>query len=378
MNFDDIRPYIEPEIPAAMERIAHSGAFPMLASYVFPDEPLEDVRQRIASHRTTAEFQRQTMHCVNDRIIANSITDFSCSGLERLHPAQPYLFISNHRDIMLDASLLQNALVDAGFDTTEITFGANLMMSPVVIDIGRANKMFRVERPGAGVREFYRCSRRLSDYIRHTITEKRQSVWIAQRNGRTKNGWDATDQGLVKMLCLSQSDDKVAAMAGLHVVPIAISYEWEPCDVLKTLELYQSRFAPYVKKPGEDLNSILTGIMQQKGQVHIEVCEPLTYEELAALEPLTANAFHQAVGRLIDSRITRGYRLCPTNYIAHDLRYGSARHRHLYTDAQRADFLDRLRQLDRYDTCDVDQLKEIFTTIYANPVDRKAGKPGGN
>lgn len=370
--FDDIRPYYEEEVPAAMRRIAESGSFPLLASYVYPDLPLEEARQRIAGYTTVHDFQTETMSAVNARVIARSMTAFSCDGLDRLSPEKSYLYVSNHRDIMLDASLLQYTLDKHGFDTTEITFGANLMMNQLVIDIGRCNKMFRVERPGGSLRDFYRSSLHLSDYIRHVITEKRQSVWIAQRNGRTKDGNDTTDQGIIKMFCMSGADDKIRALDELHIVPMSISYEWEPCDVLKTLELYESQFARYTKKPGEDLNSILTGIVQPKGRVHIQLCDPIRTEELRALEGLTSNEYHKAVARLIDSRIRAAYRLYPNNYVAYDMRYGTTRFRDRYTEEEREAFTARLARLDRYDTCDVERLADIFLGIYANPVKNKA------
>ena len=369
LKFDDIRPYYEEEIPAAMHRIAHSTSFPLLASYVYPDEPLDEVRRRICSYTTVRDFQAETMATVNRRIIEQSISEFSCSGIGRLSPDRQYLYVSNHRDIMLDSSLLQYALLGAGFDTTEITFGANLMMNELIVDIGKSNKMFRVERPGGNIREFYRASLHLSEYIRFAIREKHQSVWIAQRNGRTKDGNDRTDQGMVKMLCMSEPTDKVRALTALGIVPVSISYEWETCDVLKALERYASQFAPYVKKPGEDLNSILTGIVQPKGRVHIEVCEPIQEAELCRLEGLTSNEYHRAVARLIDSRIRGAYRLWPNNYIAHDMRYGSSRHSGHYTEGQRAAFGRRLAELERYDSCDIGQLKDFFLAIYANPVD---------
>lgn len=369
--FDDIRPYNAEEFPAAMQRIANSPSFPILAAYVYPDEPLDVVRNRIAGYRTVAEFQSETMSTVNRRVIEDSITQFSCNGLERLDSRQHYLYVSNHRDIMLDSSLLQYFLDSNGFDTTEITFGANLMMNQLVIDIGKCNKMFKVERPGGNIKDFYRCSRHLSDYIRYVITQKGQSVWIAQRNGRTKDGNDATDQGIVKMFGMSCPDDKIMAIDQLHIVPVSISYEWEPCDILKTLELYESQFAKYTKKPGEDLNSILTGIVQQKGRVHIELCRQLEHGELAALDGLTNNEYHKAVARLIDSRINAAYRLYPNNYIAYDLRYGTAKFQSHYTAEQRQTFLQHVGKLERYDTCDVEKLVDIFLGIYSNPVANK-------
>lgn len=369
--FDDIRPYYEEEIPAAMRRIADSRSFPILASYVYPDEPIDVVRERIAAYRTIRDFQSETMALVNERVIENSITQYTCSGLERLSKDKSYLYVSNHRDIMLDSSLLQYSLVKNGFDTTEITFGANLMMNELVIDIGKSNKMFKVERPGGSIKDFYRSSKHLSDYIRHTIIDKHQSVWIAQRNGRTKDGNDTTDQGIIKMFCMSEANDKIKALADLNIVPISISYEWESCDVLKTLELYETQFAKYTKKPGEDLNSILTGIVQPKGRVHIEVCEPIIHAELQALDGLTNNEYHKAVAHLIDSRIRPAYRLYPNNYIAYDLRYGTKKYEDRYSSNEKAEFVRHIDAFTRYDTCNVDQLIDIYLGIYANPVVNK-------
>lgn len=371
-EFDDIRPYYDSEIPAAMHRIAESTSFPLLASYVYPGQPLEEVQQRIANYPDTKSFQHETMSLVNEQIVQHSITSFSCKGLERLSPQDQYLYVSNHRDIMLDASLLEYWLDKNGFDTTEITFGANLMVNQLVVDIGKSNKMFRVERPGGSIREFYEKSRHLSRYIRHAIAEKKQSVWIAQRNGRTKNGMDLTDQGIIKMFCMSEPMDKLRAIADLHIVPVSVSYEWEPCDVLKTLELYESQFTKYTKKPGEDLNSIITGITQQKGRVHFEICEPITAAELDCFSDMTNHDYHQAVARLIDKRIVSAYRLFPNNYIAYDLRYGSSRFGDRYTQEEKDRFIGHLSGLDRYDTCDVEQLTDIFLGIYANPIVNKA------
>ena len=370
-KFDDIRPYNEEEFPEAMQRIANSSSFPILASFVYPGEPLEEVRQRIANYKNVYEFQSQTMFRVNERVIEESISEFTCSGIERLSPDKNYLYVSTHRDLMLDASLLQYFLLTKDFDTTEITFGANLMSSQLVIDIGKCNKMFKVERPGGSIKDFYRSSLHLSEYIRYAIQEKHQSVWIAQRNGRTKDGIDATDQGIIKMFCMSRPDDKIQALSELNIVPVAVSYEWESCDILKAIELYQSQYTKYIKKPGEDLNSILTGLLQRKGRVHFELCEPITEEELMQYDYLTNNEYHKAVAQLIDSRINPAYRLWPNNYIAHDLRYGSKAFQSFYTKEQREAFLRRLGHLDKYDDCDLDQLKDIYLSIYSNPVERR-------
>jgi 1-acyl-sn-glycerol-3-phosphate acyltransferase len=369
--FDDIRPYYEDEIPAAMKRIAASSSFPLLSSYVYPDEAVKDVRERVAGFKTVREFQQETMSLMNKRVIDLTISDFSCTGLERLSKDKSYLYVSNHRDIVLDSSLLQYFLNANGYDTTEITFGANLMMNQLVVDIGKSNKMFKVERPGGNIKEFYKGSKHLSEYIRYVIKEKKQSVWIAQRNGRTKDGNDSTDQGIIKMFCLSEPEDKIKALADLHIVPVSISYEWESCDILKALELYESQYTKYTKKPGEDLNSILTGIIQYKGQVHIEICQPISKADLSSLESLTKNEYHKAVASLIGSRIHTAYRLYPNNYIAHDIRYGNTRYQDMYTVEQRLAFEHHLSKLDKYDTCDMEQLRDIFLGIYSNPVDNK-------
>lgn len=370
-QFDDIRPYYDEEIHDAMQRVANCEFFPLLASFVYPNKPIEEVKDKIMSFTTIREFQHDTMRKVNEQIIKRSITDFTCTGLENLDPHRHYLFVSNHRDIMLDASLLQYYFVINGFETTEITFGANLMMNSTVIDVGKSNKMFRVERPGGDLKDFYKASLHLSEYIRYTIKEKGESVWIAQRNGRTKDGNDATDQGIIKMFCMSEPKDKIRALAELNIVPVAVSYEWESCDILKALELYESQYTKYTKKPGEDLNSILTGILQPKGRVHFELCEPLSVAELSAFENQTNNEYHKSVAQLIDSRINTAYRLYPNNYIAHDLLYGNTKYKSMYSDDQYQAFINHLSELERYDTCDLDKLKEIFIGIYSNPIDKK-------
>lgn len=367
-KFDDIRPYCEEEIPAAMHRIADSGIFPMVASFVFPGKDVEELRAMVRSFTTTDEFQKIVMYKAHEEIIRNSTQGITVTGLERLDKDKPYLFVSNHRDIVLDASLLQKALVDYGMETSEITFGANLMTSQLVVDIGKSNKMFRVER-GGNPREFYLSSVHLSEYIRHAVTEKRQSVWIAQRNGRTKDGNDQTDQGVIKMFGLSRPDDKIESLVELNIVPVAVSYEWEPCDILKVLELYESSKRAYTKKPGEDLNSIITGIMAPKGHVHFTVCEPVGREELLRYDGLTSSAFNREVAALIDRRIHAGYHLYPNNWIAHDIRYGQNLHSDRYTPQQKAAFREHLAKLMKYDSYELETLRDLLLAIYSNPVD---------
>ena len=354
-QFDDIRPYEDSEIPAAMQRIVDSDFFGLLCTYVYPGYNPADIKKMMLSFRTIRDFQLEVMRCVNEQVIARSTTAFTYSGVD---------------DIMLDACLLQYILYMNGRETSEITFGANLMSSPLVIDIGKANKMFRVER-GGNMKDFYLSSKHLSDYIRYVLTEKGQSLWIAQRNGRTKDGKDQTDQGIIKMFCMSEPTDKIKALADLHIIPVAVSYEWESCDILKALELYESRSRKYIKKPGEDLNSILTGIAQPKGRVNITFCPEVTETDLRQFEQCTNNEYHRLVAQLLDERIVSAYQLTPNNYIARDMRYGQQLYRDHYTDEERDAFMAYMEKLNEFDIAELDVLKDIFLGIYSNPIDAK-------
>ena len=374
-DFDDIRPFYDSEIPAAMQRIADSPHFPLLARYVYPGQDIEKVRALMRQFTNVYDFQHEVMRCVNEQVVARSTTSFTFDGIDVLDPEKRYLFVSNHRDIMLDACLLQYALWQCGHETTEITFGANLMSSPLVIDIGKSNKMFRVERGGTP-REFYRSSLHLSEYIRYCITEKHQSVWIAQRNGRTKDGIDQTDQGIIKMFGMSRPKQPVEALAELNIVPVSISYEWESCDLLKARELYLSRETKYVKQPGEDLNSILTGVMQPKGAVHITCCPVITADDLRPLAEGggVESDYNRAVAHLLDQRIISAYHLTPNNYIAYDLLHLTSTYADRYTPAQRDAFLahtERLREMHIDDIETLNALRNILWSIYANPVEQK-------
>jgi Acyltransferase. len=367
-KFDDIRPYNPEEIPAAMQRIADSEHFGLLSQYIFPKKKTEEMREMVRNIRTTEEFQAKVMYFVNQQFVARSMKKLTYSGIERLDPKKNYLFVSNHRDIMLDSSLLQYILHINGFRTSEITFGSNLMNPQLVVDIGRANKMFKVIR-SSNIRDFLKNSMHLSEYIRYTITEKGESIWIAQRNGRTKDGFDATDQGIIKMFCMSKTSNLTESINELNIVPLAISYQIEPCDYLKTRELYLSRSGEkYVKQPGEDLKSILTGITQQKGNVHISFCEPLTKEELE-FEHKTPNEFHKNVATLIDKRIYKNYKLFNNNYIAYDVLTGEDIYTKHYTKKERKTFVAHCDNMLKEVEGNKIVLMTILLGIYAFPVD---------
>jgi hypothetical protein len=214
----------------------------------------------------------------------------------------------------------------------------------------------------------------LSEDIRYALTGKRESVWIAQRNGRTKDGIDATDQALMKMLGMSRPDNPMQALLELHIVPVSVSYQREPCDVLKAQEVYHLQHTgSYTKKHGEDLHSILTGIRQPKGEVHIHVDSPLSEGDLLPFAALPGNKLNRQVAQLLDSRIRWGYRLTCNNYIAHDLRSHSNRHVEHYTKEEKERFLQHYNTAiaTAVDVNDKSAFGNIFLGIYAKPVDGK-------
>ena len=354
--FDDIRPYSDAEIPAAMQRIVSYPEFRPVCAFLFPDKPFETVAQAVTSCRTVDEFQHRFMVPVVGSVMEKTTDGVTVEGMEGLDPEQRYLFVSNHRDITLDATFFQILLDRAGLRTSEITFGANLMQGGLVVDFGKSNKMFKVERPTtvSSPRAFLQSSVRLSEYIRWTILEKKESIWIAQRNGRTKDGVDATDQGIIKMFSLAGD------IADLHIVPVAVSYEWEPCDVLKAAELTAlTRDGHYEKKPGEDIRSILTGITQPKGRVHFTVCQPVKADELAPWNMLPVNAFCRETAALIDRRIRAGYRIWPNNRVAFDLLNGTALGG--YSPQEKAAFEAHIATVP-------EALRPVLLHIYAGPL----------
>jgi hypothetical protein len=354
-----------------MKRIAQNEYFEQMAAFVFPERDVEDVRRMISAISSTYEFQSKVMSVLNEQIIKNSVRHFTYDGLQYLDPAKGYLFVSNHRDIMLDSALLQQIFHKNGWRTTEITFGSNLMISQLIIDVGKSNKMFTVVR-GANMKDFYRHSLHLSEYIRHTITQERESVWIAQRSGRTKDGNDATDQGIIKMFSMSGAADVIPSIDELNIVPMAVSYQIEPCDLFKTKELYHKKLTgKYEKQQGEDFTSIMSGIMSPKGDVNISICEPLRREELIFPDMKTPNEFFKNVAGLIDRRIFASYKLSCYNYIAHDLRSGSDTYAAHYTATEKETFMQHYREALNMPLENKDLVSSIFLGIYANPVDKK-------
>lgn len=349
-----------------MRRLVQCPDFDAVSRFVYPDRDPDDVREHLLAIDSIDRFQTSVMYDGLVRIINLTISKLSCDIKEPLDPTVPYLFVSNHRDIALDAFLLQNILHDNKIPTCQITFGANLMRHPLVIEVGRANKMFRVERGGT-LRSFYTSMAQVSAYMRYCITERGESVWIAQRNGRTKNGIDATEPSLLKMFASSgDCKDYLANIAQLNIVPVSVSYEWEPCDWMKARELSMTMGGVYHKSENEDLTSIITGLLQPKGETHLTICKPVSHRDLEAYDPKSDGDFFKWLAHLMDQRIYDGYRLCHNNYIAHDLREQSSRYASNYSAAQLERFLSHIDECCKKATVDI---RPILLDIYANPVD---------
>lgn len=369
--YDDIRPYTDAEVPAAVARLAQGELFALIEAHLFAPEQHPALRQQLLQARTVADFQRGIVRTLFDAVAQRTMQELTHSGLDLIDTSRPHLYLANHRDIVLDSVLLMYHLLNVGLDTAEITFGSNLMQTPDIIDFGRLNKMFRFMRSSSSTsRELLAMSRQNSDYMRHAIVEKGHSVWLAQRNGRTKNGDDRTDVGVLKMLAMSSPQPSMAqTLAPLSIVPVCVSYEFEPCDFLKTRELYLSRRQRYEKSPGEDLNSMVQGIMRPKGRVHLAVCQPIGDALLAQCSQLRPNEGYRMLAHTIDQRMHAAYRLWPNNYIAHDWLHNAHTHAQGYTPQQREHFEAYIRQGIEQLEGDAQELLQIALGIYASPVD---------
>ena len=368
--FEETRPYNDSEIPAAIARVASNPFFDTLVRYLFPGTSVEAFRQEFLRITTIDEFQEKVMLKAIWSIVHRTCTDFTWEGFNLLDADRRYTFIANHRDILLDAALLQVILNRNHLRTSEITFGSNLMRGDIVIDIGKMNKMFRIERGGT-VHSFYRSSMEVSSYMRYALLEKGESVWIAQRNGRSKDGDDRTENAVLKMLSISSPKPFKENLAELSITPVAISYEYEPCDFLKTQELYISQYQKYIKEPGEDLHSILQGVTQMKGRVHLAVTPTITEEELAECDKSEKKLKFDRLAQIIDQHIYKHYRLWKTHYMAYDLLHQSDRYAGQYTPDDVDAFVRYMEGGLKGLTGDREELRNIFLKIYANPVEAK-------
>lgn len=363
-RFDDLRPYYDSEVPAAMQRIAADPLLRDVLAFLGKEDMLQQVRQILSGINTTDEFQKTVMVPLFNEIVRRTVTSFTTQGAENAGCKTGRLFVSNHRDIVMDSCFQQSILVANGIPTSHITFGSNLMDPQFVVDIGLSNKMFKTVRKVAEFRSFLEDSTHLSDYINYVVSHG-ESLWIAQRNGRTKDGCDKTDPGLLRMLLLG--GDKLSALKELHITPVSISYQWEPCDELKAVELYRSLDGkPYVKAKGEDLHSIVTGITSQKGNVHVAICPEV---DASRFSGTLRRSDMQDVVREMDEKIYAGYRLWDTNFAAFDILHSSSCFTGLYSAALKDEFESRLeKMLESHKEMDRGVLRSIYLKIYAGPV----------
>lgn len=370
-EFESIGPYTDEEAVKALRRISHNPALIPISKYLFPELPAGALAEMLRRVNSIDEFQNLVMIKAISAVLAMTSDGMTWEGVENLQKLgdKKFLLVSNHRDIIMDPALVQWVLRKSRIPMTEICVGSNLLTNQIIEDLMRSNRMITVIR-GISARELYLSSQILSKYIRTSVTTGRSSVWIAQKEGRTKNGMDRTEQGLLKMFDMSGEGTFSENFQELNIIPVSISYELESCDARKTRELYISKRQKYVKKKNEDLHSILTGIRQDKGRIHLVFGEPLSKETIDKAAEWKGNDRYQAIRHAVDREIIKGYKLWPNNYIALDLLNGDFAHGSKYTLDEMAEFkkymnhkLDHIeRKFDRA------ELQDIFLHIYANPV----------
>lgn len=369
-EFTDISPYTDAEAVEALGKLADHPAVVEVSKAIFPDKEPEFLRKILKSVKSIDEFQILVMNKAVEWVLSTTAHNFSYDGIENLKKINgKFLAMSNHRDIILDPAITQVVLYRNAIPMTEIAVGSNLLTNKYIEYLIRSNRMIKVIR-GINARQLYLSSQVLSKYIRECITSGRSSVWIAQREGRAKDGIDTTEQGLLKMLDMSGTADFTTNFEELNIVPLSISYEYEPCDILKARERLISRTQKYVKGSREDLISIMTGIEQQKGNIHLNIGSPLTHDEIEAASYCNKNDRYQAIRHAVDVRIIEGYKLWKTNYIGYDMVNHTFKYRDKYTPEDVAQFTDYVEhQLDKVEKslCRAD-LRDIFLRIYANPV----------
>lgn len=368
-KFSDICPYTDEETAAALSQIASHPFITKISQYFYPEKPAGYLSSHLKRIKTVEQLQEKVVSKVVERVLEKSAKNFTYSGIENLPTDRKYLLMSNHRDIILDPAITQVVLFKNNQPTTQICVGSNLITNQLIEHLIRSNRMIKVVR-GISARELYLSSQLLSEYIRMTITNGTSSIWLAQRQGRTKNGTDITEQGLLKMLDMSGQGSFEENFEALSIVPLSISYEFEPCDIQKAREIYITRRQKYVKAPNEDTMSILTGITQQKGNIHLAIGTPLTSKEIHAAGECDKNDRYQLLRHAVNKRVIAEYHLWPTNYIAYDILEGGEEYAHMYTEEQKSYFMDYMQiQLDCVESeIDRDELTDIFLHIYANPI----------
>lgn len=369
-EFDAIRPFEPEELPAVYDRLLANKQFLTVLNHIYPNVPIEIIAMKMRECKTSLEFQKAFCYKFIKDLLKKLSTgyDMDCSALDI---KKNYTFMSNHRDIVLDSAILDVLLIDVGFDTTcEIAIGDNLLGLPWVKDLARLNKSFIVRR-GLPLREMLLASKLLSRYMHFAIAEKHENIWIAQRPGRAKDSDDRTSISVLKMMTMGAKGSVIELLRELNVVPLTISYEFDPCDYLKAIELQQRRDNEQWKKGDtDDILSMQTGIMGFKGRIHYH-CAPCINE---FLNTIPADSPKDEVLKLVadhlDHEIHRNYKLFPANYVALDKLRGDDKYKSLYTIEDK-DFFDNYinSQLAKVqmEHADKDFLREQMLTMYANP-----------
>ena len=372
MNFDDIRSYTEEELPEVMQRMIDEKHFMKLLSTVFPLTPKEYLKEQLLKVKSVNEFQMTFAYPFLKDIEANKTNGFKLEGLDNIDRTKPYLYISNHRDITLDASLLCLAMMENGLDGVNIAIGDNLLIYKWIEEFVRYNRAFIVKRSLKG-RQALEASQKLSAYMRYLITDKKESIWIAQREGRSKDSDDRTQESLLRMFTFGGKGDFYENLSELNICPLAISYEYDPTDYLKAKEFQQKRDNPeYKKETVDDLQNMEVGIMGYKGKVIYRITGDMN-EEIKEIAQTTSILKDQisALAKEIDCRIHLNYTIFNVNRIAYDLLKKEQRFSAEYTDIERSEFEQYIsKQIAKIDIPNKDSafLRIKMLEMYANPL----------
>ncbi len=370
-KFDAIRPYYDAEINPAIQKVIHHPMMKAFMSFIFPDDEKEEWKNQLLRTHSTRDFQCNFIYHGVKQVINRSSEGLTTSGFEKLEPNTSYLFITNHRDIILDTCLLNMSLFDHGLVMTSSAIGDNLVKKSFLLTLSKLNRNFLVQR-GLSPREMLESSKLMAEYIEQLLLHENRSVWIAQREGRTKDGNDATHSGVIKMIAMGAGDMNLTQyLKKIKIVPVSISYEYDPTDALKMPQLLaQANNEIYIKEKNEDFMTLLSGVMGQKKRIHIHVGDVLDkkLDEIDA-EFDNNNKKIQAVAQAIDDSILSSYMLWPTNYIAYDILNKTNKFESKYTEKEKMLFERRLElKIDAKN----DFLVESLLAMYANPVVNKA------
>jgi len=372
INFDDIRPFDDSEVNEYLRLLIEDNDFGNILQFIFQDaNRIGQIKQALANIHTVKDLQFGFMYkLIEDLILKKSTDGLSSSGLENLDKGTAYLFISNHRDIVLDSALMNYLIVREGMNTTEIAIGNNLLIEKWIEYAVKLNRAFVVRR-NLPVRELLVASKKLSEYIRRDITVKNSSVWIAQREGRTKDGNDKTQTSLIKMLNLSNVKEIGEGFKELRIVPLSISYEIEPCGFSKVYELYKKRTEGYEKTQEDDLRSMGEGLIRPKGRVHFGFGQPIDaqIDLIDKDEPVQSQM--EKISDSIDKQIYSSFKLWPNNYIAEDILNNTTQNSSEYTSEQFEKFNLMLEEALATIPGEKEVIRSMFLQMYVNPIVNK-------